>query len=219
MNFKNVLVLSPHTDDAELGAGGTIARFIEEGANVHYVAFSAPQDELAAECTRALKMLRSEKNGANISILKFERRKFHENRQAILQYLYDLNVENSPDLVLTPCRVDVHQDHETITREVVRCFKNSSIFGYILRWNCIEIKEDVIISIEERHLKAKLGALAQYFSQRERSYFDSKYHRNEAYVRGLGFPSHLAEAFEMIRLVVPSRKAFEMIRPGIPSRI
>ncbi len=26
-NFKRVLAISPHTDDAELGAGGTIARY------------------------------------------------------------------------------------------------------------------------------------------------------------------------------------------------
>ena len=205
MNFENVLVLSPHTDDAELGAGGTIARLIEEGSRVHYVAFSAPHADLAAECVRALKMLRRGENGAHISILEYERRKFHEKRQSILQWLYDLNEEHSPDLVLTPCRADVHQDHMTITGEAVRCFKKSSIFGYILRWNCTVIKEDVTITLEDRHLKAKIAALGQYRSQSSRPYFDPEYQRGEAYVRGLGFPSHLAEAFEMIRLVIPSR--------------
>lgn len=205
MNFENVLVLSPHTDDAELGAGGTISRLIEEGSRVNYVAFSAPHEALVSECQRALKMLRTKENGAHLSILKFERRKFHENRQAILQGLYDFNEENSPDLVLTPCRADVHQDHQTITSEVVRCFKRSSIFGYILRWNCIMIKEDVTIPLEDRHIKSKIAALSQYVSQRSRPYFDPEYQRQEAYVRGLGFPSHLAEAFEMIRLVFPSR--------------
>ena len=38
--FKNVYVLSPHTDDGELGAGGTISKLIESGANVYYFAFS-----------------------------------------------------------------------------------------------------------------------------------------------------------------------------------
>jgi LmbE family N-acetylglucosaminyl deacetylase len=150
-------------------------------------------------------MLRYEDNGAHVSILKCERRKFHESRQAILQWLYDLNEEHSPDLVLTPCRADTHQDHETITSEAVRCFKKSSIFGYILRWNCSVIKEDVTIPLEDRHIKSKIAALGQYLSQSSRPYFDPEYHRREAYVRGLGFPSHLAEAFEMIRLVIPSR--------------
>ena len=39
-NFKTVLALSPHTDDAEFGAGGTLARWIEEGKEIFYVAFS-----------------------------------------------------------------------------------------------------------------------------------------------------------------------------------
>lgn len=40
MDIKNILVLAPHTDDGELGLGGTISKFIEEGKNVIYVAFS-----------------------------------------------------------------------------------------------------------------------------------------------------------------------------------
>ena len=40
MDFDNVLVLAPHTDDGELGAGGFIAKLIEKGAKVTYVAFS-----------------------------------------------------------------------------------------------------------------------------------------------------------------------------------
>lgn len=205
MIFDNVLVLSPHTDDGELGAGGTISRLIEEGSRVHYVAFSAPHDELRGECLRSLKRLGTETNGAHVSILKFERRKFHVNRQAILQWLYDFNEQNQPDLVLTPCRADVHQDHQTITGEVVRAFKRCSIFGYILRWNCVMIREDVTIQLEDRHVRSKIAALSQYDSQSSRVYFDPEYQRHEAYVRGLGFPSHYAEAFEMIRLVVPSR--------------
>ena len=39
-NFKNILVLAPHTDDGELGAGGTIAKLIESGSKGTYAAFS-----------------------------------------------------------------------------------------------------------------------------------------------------------------------------------
>ena len=38
---KRALVLSPHTDDAELGCGGTIAKLVEEGWDVHVIYFSA----------------------------------------------------------------------------------------------------------------------------------------------------------------------------------
>src|SRR5262245_62310830 len=38
--WQRVLVLAPHTDDGEFGAGGTMARLVEEGVEVRYVAFS-----------------------------------------------------------------------------------------------------------------------------------------------------------------------------------
>ena len=40
MNANNILVLAPHTDDGELGLGGTISKFISEGRKVTYVAFA-----------------------------------------------------------------------------------------------------------------------------------------------------------------------------------
>ncbi|HEX7310328.1 MAG TPA: PIG-L family deacetylase, partial [Gaiellaceae bacterium] len=57
-SWERVLVLAPHTDDGEFGAGGTMARLVEEGAEVRYVAFSIatrslpegfPPDTLARE--------------------------------------------------------------------------------------------------------------------------------------------------------------------------
>ena len=38
--WKRVLVLAPHTDDGEFGCGGTMARLVEAGVEVHYQAFS-----------------------------------------------------------------------------------------------------------------------------------------------------------------------------------
>ena len=65
-SFKNVLVLAPHTDDGELGAGGTIAKLIESGSKVTYAAFSTaaesvpeglPKDILKTEVASATKAL------------------------------------------------------------------------------------------------------------------------------------------------------------------
>ena len=42
-NIEKILILAPHTDDGELGCGGSIARFIEEGKNVFYAAFSTAE--------------------------------------------------------------------------------------------------------------------------------------------------------------------------------
>ena len=47
--WERVLVLAPHTDDGEFGAGGTMARLVESGADVRYVAFSIATRSLPEE--------------------------------------------------------------------------------------------------------------------------------------------------------------------------
>ena len=37
---KNILVIAPHPDDETLGVGGTMSRFISEGANVYVLVIS-----------------------------------------------------------------------------------------------------------------------------------------------------------------------------------
>lgn len=63
---KKILVLAPHTDDGELGAGGAISYLIEKGAEVYYAAFSTaeesvpdgfPKDILKSEVKKATKCL------------------------------------------------------------------------------------------------------------------------------------------------------------------
>ena len=43
---KKVLILSPHTDDAELGCGGTISKLIEDGHSILWVCFSTAEESL-----------------------------------------------------------------------------------------------------------------------------------------------------------------------------
>ena len=40
------LLLAPHTDDIELGCGGTVLKLLEEGNEVHWVVFSTAEDSI-----------------------------------------------------------------------------------------------------------------------------------------------------------------------------
>lgn len=199
-----IVVLSPHTDDGELGAGGSIARFVEEGHEVHNIVLSVPRPELKDECEAASKVFSTETNGINLRLRNFQRRKFPENRQDILQMLYLLNGEVKPDLVLTPSTFDRHQDHQVTTQEAIRAFKHTSILGYILPWNCQTTKDDVFISFEEHHLQTKIAALAHYHSQRKlgRFYITPDFTRYQSYVNGARIQKPYAETYEAIRYVI-----------------
>ena len=101
MNIKaeNILVLAPHTDDGELGLGGTISYLLEKGKNVYYAAFSTaeqsvplgfPKDILKTEVINATKSLGIKRE--NLMIYNFEVRKLNYVRQEILEILVLLKI-------------------------------------------------------------------------------------------------------------------------------
>src|SRR5262245_43518381 len=107
--FKKVLVLAPHTDDGELGAGGTLSKLIESGAEVYYAAFSTaeqsvpegfPRDILKTEVKNATRKLGIKPE--NVLIYNYEVRKLNYKRQEILEDLIQLRKKINPDLVLIP---------------------------------------------------------------------------------------------------------------------
>jgi len=208
--FNKILVLSPHTDDGEIGAGGTIARFVEEEKEIYYVAFSSceasvpkefPEDVLKTECKKATNILGIKPE--NVILLEYEVRTFPLHRQKILDDMIALNRQIKPELVLVPSSNDMHQDHQVIYAEALRAFKkNASIWGYEHPWNNLTFTTDIFVKLEERHIKKKIEAMKQYESQNFRPYFDEKYIKALAYMRGTQVDYPFAETFELIRLLV-----------------
>ena len=196
--FKNVLVLSPHTDDAELGAGGTIAKLAEKKSDITLFVFSwCDSQENIKAVKKATKILDINK----LKIFDFKRRYFPQKRQEILQILYDYNKQNNPDLVLTPSTNDLHQDHITVTQEAMRAFKKSTILGYEMPWNNIQMTTNSFIPLEEKHVKKKIESLTLYTTQENRYYFSEEYFRSILKMRGTQIQSEYAETFEVIKFV------------------
>lgn len=204
-----VLVLAPHTDDAELGCGGTIARLVRTGAEVTVVAFSTcaeslpvglPPDTLQTEMQVAARALGL--TPERLRFCAFPVRRFPEHRQAILETMLGLRRTLAPSLVLLPGSSDVHQDHRTITAEGIRAFKARTVLGYELPWNQIETSTAALIGLEAQDLEAKVTAIRAYRSQAFRPYGDGAFARHLAGLRGLQAGLPQAEAFEVVRLVL-----------------
>ncbi len=199
LNFNKVLVFSPHSDDGELGVGGTVSRMLEEEKEVHYVSFYT-SPTLRRECKNATQSLGILPK--NIVSLDYTVRHFPEYRQRILDEMIHFRDTISPDLVLCPSSYDVHQDHQIIHVETLRAFKTDcSIWGYEHPWNNFSFTTDIFVRLEEHHIEKKISALGKYTSQAYRPYMTPEYIRSLARVRGLQIKYHLAEAFEMLRVV------------------
>ena len=206
---KKVLVLAPHTDDGEFGAGATLARWSEAGTELHYVAFSTceqsvpeglPKDILASEVKEATKVLGVKL--ANLHILDYEVRRFSSSRQEILEDMVKLRKSIAPDMVLMPSFTDFHQDHFTIAQEGLRAFKHSTILCYEVPWNNVSFKTLCFSQVEEKHLSKKVTSLAQYKSQSFRNYASDNFIRSLATVRGVQAGTPFAEAFDVLRLFI-----------------
>jgi len=209
MNFEKILVLAPHVDDGEVGCGGAIAKFNEEGKKVYYVAFSIaeksvpkkwPSDILLTEVKKATKVLGI--NERNLIVYRYEVRTFPLHRQEILEDLIKLREKIKPDLILLPSLNDIHQDHKTIAEEGVRTFKQYTILGYEEPWNNIAFETRVFIPLEKRHVEKKIKALKCYKTQRHRKYLDEEFIRSLARTRGTQIEGKYAESFEVMRWVI-----------------
>jgi LmbE family N-acetylglucosaminyl deacetylase len=206
--FKRVLVLAPHTDDGELGAGGTISKLIESGADVFYAAFSTaeqsvpagfPKDILKKEVRNATGKLGIREE--NLFVYNYEVRKLNYVRQEILEALILLRKQVNPDLILLPSLHDIHQDHTTVAQEGLRAFKQKSILGYELIWNNLTFSTSCFVQLEHKHIKKKCEALGEYSSQKHRDYLSEEFITALARTRGVQIGCQYAEAFEVIRLV------------------
>jgi LmbE family N-acetylglucosaminyl deacetylase len=208
MKGSRVLVLAPHTDD-EFGCAGTMSRLLEQGAEIRYVALSRceqslpaglPEDTLERECRACLSSLGLAPG--NVEVWRYPVRHFPSLRQEILERLVALNREYRPSLVLLPSSYDTHQDHATVHTEGFRAFKSCSVLGYELPQNLISFENSGFVRLEERHLVAKVRALAEYRSQGFRPYSSEEFMRSLAMVRGVQAGSTWAEAFEAVRVLM-----------------
>jgi N-acetylglucosamine malate deacetylase 1 len=205
---ERVLVLAPHTDDAEFGCGGTIARFVAEGKEVFQVAFSAaeaslpngsPPDLLRQEIRNAVRALGMHEK--RLTVLNYPVRQFPLHRQEILDDMIRLQRDIRPDRLLLPSTNDTHQDHQIIAHEGFRAFKHTTMLGYEVPWNNLTFTTSGFVFLQEEHLKRKLAAIACYESQSERPYASAEFIRSWAITRGMQIRSRYAEAFEVVRWV------------------
>lgn len=206
---RRVLVLSPHTDDAELGCGGTIARLLASGAEVSIAAFSLAEDSLPpgsasdrlhGEFLNSMRIL-----GIDVQrtfVYNYPVRRFSDHRQELLEELIEIRKKLRPDVVFTTASTDVHQDHQVLHHETVRTFKDITVWGYELPWNTIRFSAEAFVILNQDHLERKWAAMQAYESQRDlrRPYFCKEFIQGLARVRGVQVRTEYAEVFEVVRV-------------------
>ncbi len=202
-----ILCLGAHSDDIEIGCGGTVLRLIRQypGCVLHWAVFSATAVR-AEEARRAATLFGQ---GAQLRgpLLK-------EFRDGFLPYVggevkgvfEELKQTVSPDLIFTTSRRDAHQDHRLIAELTWNTFRDHLILEYeIPKYDGDMGQPRLFVPLEPEIYQQKVQYLMQSFeSQRPKRWFEPETFLSLMRLRGMecNAASGYAEAFYCRKVVL-----------------
>ena len=133
----NVLVLSPHADDAELGMGGTIAKLVKQKNNVTILTAILPKENLSGRVDKYMENKRYKEQinsskllGAKLQTLNLDPYDFKFNREYVK--IFDEKIKKiQPDVIFSCWEHDTHQDHKTLANIIFSVSKKNNISLYM----------------------------------------------------------------------------------------
>jgi LmbE family N-acetylglucosaminyl deacetylase len=202
----SVLALGAHSDDIEIGCGGTILRLAGQVAEleVTWVVLSA-EDGRGDEARAGAEVFLEGVARKTVDVQSF-RDGFFPYGPEVKEYFEGLKERVSPDLVLTHHGSDLHQDHRLVAELTWNTFRDHLILEYeIPKYDGDLGSPNVFVHLDEETCRRKVEALLACFpSQGEKPWFGGDVFRALLRLRGMESrsPSSLAEAFYGRKLVL-----------------
>ena len=203
----HLLCLGAHSDDIEIGCGGTVLRLVEEYPDlaVTWVVFSASGIRIGEAQNSAEAFLSKNKNH-QIKLKNFRDGYFPFNGAEIKDYFEQLKKEVSPpDLVLTHYHEDLHQDHRLISSLTWNTFRDHLILEYeIPKYDGDMGNPNFFVQLDETTAHQKSAFILEHFkSQSGRQWFSEDTFLALLRLRGIAAnaPSRYAEGFYLRKSV------------------
>ncbi len=206
--FDKPLFVGAHSDDIELFAGGTVARYHE---NCKLTVFSQHAGctlsdwEEAVAAAKIMGVTRDQLTVGDLPACQPTPRSFADYRDQIFKDLAHLRDKWSPTVVITHQSSDTNQDHKQVHDEVKRVFRNTPILGGCFPYNDLPAADRrLFVLLGREQVEAKVAAIRAYKSQLlpHRSYMGEDVVRAQLRFYGTLVNSVFAEAFEIIRIWV-----------------
>src|SRR5581483_2242393 len=201
-----ILCLGAHSDDIEIGCGGTILKLLESQmrVEVYWVVFSAEgQRRVEAKASANRFLQGAEKK--TVLIKNFKMSFFPFVGDKIKQYFEQLKQKCSPDLVFTHYRHDLHQDHQVISQLTWNTFRNHLILEYeITNYDGDLGTPNFFVSLNDTIRKTKIEYLLNGFkTQSGKGWFTESTFSSILRLRGVesNAPEGHAEAFYSRKIV------------------
>jgi LmbE family N-acetylglucosaminyl deacetylase len=202
-----ILCLGAHSDDIEIGCGGTVLRIIAEhpASAVHWVVFSATGPRETEARASAESFLAGA--GAKTIVTKaFRESYFPAAWSEIKDYFEETRRTFEPDLVLTHHSKDLHQDHRVVGELTWNTFRNHLVLEYeVPKYEGDLGTPNLFVPLSRAHADQKVELLLRHFpSQAARTWFRPDTFHGLMSVRGVecNAPDGRAEAFHARKVVV-----------------
>jgi len=202
-----LLCLGAHSDDIEIGCGGTILKLLEAypGSSVTWVVFAANELREAEARGSAAEFLASAAQ-SNVVVHQFKESYFPHQGSEIKDRFEELKRSPTPDVVLSHHRHDVHQDHRTIAELTWNTFRNHLILEYeIPKYEGDLGHPNLYVPLSVAQSARKVELLLKHFtSQAGRGWFRPDTFRGIMSIRGIecNAPDGQAEAYHLRKAVL-----------------
>ncbi len=195
-----ILCLGAHSDDIEIGCGGTLLRLLETYTNVtcRWVVFTAEGPRAREARAGARRFLRGAAEAA-VTLHTFRNGYFPSLAADIKTAFEELKRTVSPDLIFTNYRGDLHQDHRTIAELTWNTFRDHTILEYeVPKYDGDLGAPNLFFQLDGRTARRKARLLMQTFgTQRGKDWFTEDTFLALMRLRGMECraPGRFAEAF------------------------
>lgn len=196
-----ILCLGAHSDDIEIGCGGTILRLIEKYDNLEFwwVVLGADHEQRSIEAQESANTFLHQVNEKKIIIKGFRDSFFPYIGAEIKGYFNKLQQEISPDMIFTHYRHDLHQDHRLISELTWNTFRNHLILEYeIPKYDGDMGIPNVFVPLGKDLCQKKIRKLLNVFqTQKGKHWFTEDAFWSILRLRGIesNAPEKFAEAF------------------------
>ncbi len=195
-----VLCLGAHSDDIEIGCGGTVLSLLESNGqvDVRWVVFSA-SEERSREAQASAAAFLAQARQKNVTLKNYRDGFFPFLGAAVKDEFEALKLAFQPDVIFTHFRDDRHQDHRLISDLTWNTFRDHLILEYeIPKYDGDFGQPNVFVPLSDAICQRKIAILLECFaSQRSKSWFDEQTFRAVLRLRGMeaNSSSRYAEAF------------------------
>jgi len=184
----SVLCIGAHSDDIEIGVGGTLLNWLATGQilDVHWCVASATAAREAEAQSSAADFLTGARS-ATVELAKFKDGFLPYQGAELKSWFEDLKRRTSPDIVFTHRRDDAHQDHRELCQLTWNTFRDHVVLEYeIPKWDGDLGQPNFYVPIRANDLERKIGLLEKHFgTQRSKDWFDAETFRGLARLRGM----------------------------------